>query len=146
MLSIPKIFFILPTRFVMETIYAMKQGTVIVGIIFLCTFGTPSKGHAQSVIQNPKLKIDHVHYRQAIWESEKLHEEPYAWPNHGGYVFVYFTNVADEPDWSHTPQQIFSSVEMTHLYNSSKPTMITLCRNGSMPHPPSTCRRREWLH
>ena len=37
--------------------------------------------------------------------------------------------IQDEPDWNKTSQMIFTSVETTHKYNSTKPTMITFCRN-----------------
>jgi hypothetical protein len=37
--------------------------------------------------------------------------------------------IQDEPDWNKTSQMIFTSAEMTHKYNSTKPSMITFCRN-----------------
>lgn len=48
----------------------------------------------------------------------------------GQHPVVHCWMVHDEPDWSMTPQMIFTSVEATHQINSQKPTMITLCRNG----------------
>jgi hypothetical protein len=37
--------------------------------------------------------------------------------------------IQDEPDWNKTSQMIFTSVEITHKYNSTKPSLITFCRN-----------------
>jgi hypothetical protein len=37
--------------------------------------------------------------------------------------------IQDEPDWNKTSQMIFTSVETTHKYNSTRPSMITFCRN-----------------
>lgn len=44
-----------------------------------------------------KLQIEYVGYRQARYETEKLIEPQNERPNEGGLVFVYLTNVSDQP-------------------------------------------------
>lgn len=41
---------------------------------------------------NSRLRIEHIHYRPAIWDTVNIKEEPYEVDNKGGYVFIYFRN------------------------------------------------------
>lgn len=43
------------------------------------------------------VRVDHVGYRAAVWETEHVHEPDNENPNHGGFVRVYLTNISDEP-------------------------------------------------
>jgi len=47
-------------------------------------------------IRNPKLSIEHVHYRPVRYETEKVTEPQNERPNRGGLVFVYVKNTSDE--------------------------------------------------
>ena len=49
--------------------------------------------------------------------------------NLGAHPAVSCWMIQDEPDWNKTSQMIFTSAEMTHKYNSTKPSFITFCRN-----------------
>jgi hypothetical protein len=46
--------------------------------------------------------------------------------NHPAVALWY---IHDEPDWLYTPQLLMASHEMTKIYSTKKPTLITLCRN-----------------
>jgi len=75
----------------------MKKSLIFV---FIFLFGrlvlSQSEAQIQALLRHPKLKIEGVQYRRAVWETQQVREEPYAWPNNGGYVFVYFTNVSEK--------------------------------------------------
>ncbi len=75
----------------------MKFSLVLTFFVMNTALFSQAEKSYLSLLQNPKFKIEHIHYRQATWETEALQEGPYAWPNNGGYVFVYFTNISDEP-------------------------------------------------
>ncbi|MHC4518043.1 MAG: hypothetical protein ACYTAS_05610, partial [Planctomycetota bacterium] len=47
----------------------------------------------------------------------------------GGHRAVDCWMIHDEPDWHYTPQKMLAAEQMTRRYNTSKPTLITLCRN-----------------
>lgn len=80
----------------MEGWKKMKYCSLLCTLFFLSScLLLQSDESIQSFIPNPGLTIQGIHYRQAKWETEKLQEESYAWPNHGGYIFVYFTNSTD---------------------------------------------------
>ena len=44
--------------------------------------------------KSEKLTIEHIHYRQAVWDSIQIKEHPYAVNNRGGYLFIYFRNTS----------------------------------------------------
>jgi hypothetical protein len=48
-------------------------------------------------IRNPKLTIEHIHYRPVRYETEKVTEPQNERPNQGGLVFVYVENTSSEP-------------------------------------------------
>ena len=44
-----------------------------------------------------KLRIDYVHYRPAVFETEQFKEAESEILNRGGLLYVYYTNVTDKP-------------------------------------------------
>ncbi|MCP4643714.1 MAG: hypothetical protein GY851_24925 [bacterium] len=44
-----------------------------------------------------KLLLEHVHYRPARWETEKVTEYENEFPNQGGLLYFYLSNVHDAP-------------------------------------------------
>lgn len=44
-----------------------------------------------------KLRVDYVHYRPAVFETEQFKEAESEHLNKGGLLYVYYTNVSDQP-------------------------------------------------
>ncbi len=63
----------------------------------LCLAQAAQKGIELQETSRDKLRVEYVGYRAARYETEALIEPDNERPNQGGLVYVYLTNVTDEP-------------------------------------------------
>lgn len=80
--------------------------TAISSCILVAILGIAQRTEAQASLQvgadaavrgHDWLRIDHVAYRAARWEEERVNEPERENPNRGGWIVVYFTNVSNKP-------------------------------------------------
>ncbi len=61
-------------------------------------FAQTAQGGVRAQKSSPdKLRVEYVHYRPARWETERVQELVSEHPNRGGLVYIYYTNVSEEP-------------------------------------------------
>ncbi|MEA3365588.1 MAG: hypothetical protein U9Q79_08100, partial [Candidatus Hydrogenedentes bacterium] len=78
---------------------AVCTGVMLVAGLAACTASaqTAQKGADVRRNRHQKLRVDHVAFRRATWETEAVYEPQQDVPNRGGLVHVYMTNVTDAP-------------------------------------------------
>ncbi|MBI3117681.1 MAG: hypothetical protein HYZ00_03280, partial [Candidatus Hydrogenedentes bacterium] len=80
----------------------MRFRKLLLFLACLCVLGAARAQVTQGGVDlalgpEQKLAIEYMHYRPAQWERERVHEFESEFPNQGGLVHLYFTNVSDGP-------------------------------------------------
>lgn len=81
-----------------------RFGTRVTGLtLFICAVGSiavgqaAQKGASIEPVREPKLRIEHIEYRPASWEKDRVRELEQDTPNRGGLIHFYVTNISDVP-------------------------------------------------